>query len=278
MAKRVNQIKSKSGEEWKERKPKFLRPDLRWHWSKPGSRKSAPIKIYEVKASRLNSQAYKALIKQANERLRQIEKRGLQSVSREYQLVKMYAENYPKGKGSIYTYDREKGRIRFSSNLKAFVEDSNLFQRSLHGLSPAEREKEIRRAKAERRAYMINTLRNFLTAESSTVSGIKKIRQRAFESFKKKVEENDVLYPGLKDISREQYDAFWSTYREKFADVHDTYGYDKVMRAMRETNLMSLSPERIQEILSFDDTHQADDSADFVEMAVDMFPDLEFKF
>ena len=120
MAKRVNQIQSTSGEERQERKPKFLRPDLRWHWSNPTKRKSAPIKIYEVKASRLNSQAYKALIKQANERLRQIEKRGLQSVSREYQLVKMYAENYPKGKGSIYTYDREKGRIRFSSNLRAF--------------------------------------------------------------------------------------------------------------------------------------------------------------
>ena len=276
MAKVVNQIRQTK--ERKERKPKYLRPDLRWHWSSPTKRKSAPIKIYEVKASQLNNQAFKALVKQANERLRQIEKRGLQSVSREYQLVKMYAENYPKGKGSIYTYDKKKGRIRFSSNLKSFMEDSTLFQRSLHGLSPEAKTKELKLARSERRAYMINTLRNFLTAESSTVSGIKKIRQRAFETFKAKVESDDVLYPGLQDISREQYDAFWSTYREKFADVHDTYGYDKVMRMMQETNLMSLSPERIQEILSFDDTHQAETGADFVDMATDMFPDLEFNF
>ena len=125
---------------------------------------------------------------------------------------------------------------------------------------------------------MINTLRNFLTAESSTVSGIKAIRQRAFETFKEKVKNDDVLYPGLKDITKEQYDAFWSTYREKFADVHDTYGYDKVMRMMQETNLMSLSPERIQEVLSFDDTHMAETGADFVDMAVDMFPDVKFNF
>lgn len=278
MAKVVNQIPVKQGEEREEHKPKYLRPDLRWHWSSPVNRKSAPIKIYEVKASRLNKQAFKALVKQANERLRQIEKRGLQSVSREYQLVKMYAENYPKGKGSIYTYDKKKGRIRFSSNLKGFMEDSTLFQRSLLGLSPEAKTKEIKRARSERRAYMINTLRNFLTAESSTVSGIKAIRQRAYETFKDKVESNDVLYPGITDVTREQYDAIWSTYREKFADVHDTYGYDKVMRMLQETNLMSLSPERIQEILSFDDTHQAKDDADFVDMATDMFPDLELNF
>ena len=278
MAKKVNQIPEKQGEEREEHKPKYLRPDLRWHWSSPAKRKSAPIKIYEVKASRLNKQAFKALVKQANERLRQIEKRGLQSVSREYQLVKMYAENYPRGKGSIYTYDKKNGRIRFSSNLKGFMEDSTLFQRSLIGLSPEAKTKEIKRARSERRAYMINTLRNFLTAESSTVSGIKAIRQRAYETFKDKVESNNVLYPGITDVTREQYDAIWSTYREKFADVHDTYGYDKVMRMLQETNLMSLSPERIQEILSFDDTHQAKDDADFVDMATDMFPDLELNF
>ena len=277
MAKQVNTI-PETKKERVERKPKFLRPDLRWHWSAPDKRKSAPIKIYEVKASRLGKQAYKALIKQANERLRQIEKRGLQSVSREYQLVKMYAENYPKGKGSIYTYDKKKGRIRFSSDLNKFIEGSTLFQGSLFGLSPEEKKKAIQRGKAQRRAYMINTLRNFLTAESSTVSGIKAIRQRAFETFKEKVKNDDVLYPGLKDITKEQYDAFWSTYREKFADVHDTYGYDKVMRMMQETNLMSLSPERIQEVLSFDDTHMAETGADFVDMAVDMFPDVKFNF
>lgn len=273
--------KPKGNQEKKERKakkPKFIRPDLRFHWSDPSKRSSAPVKIYDVKASRLGKAAFKTLVKQANERLRQIEKRGLQSVSREYQLVKMYAENYPKGKGSIYNYDREKGRIRFSSDLDDFIEDSKLFQRSLRGLSPEEKAREIQRARSERRAYMINTLRNFLTAESSTVSGIKAIRQRAYETFKANVEENDVLYPGLQDISKDQYEAFWSTYREKFADKNDAHGYDKVMSLLSNTNLMSLSPERIVEVMSFDEGNAATDSADFVEMAVDMFPDVEFNF
>lgn len=218
------------------------------------------------------------MIKQANERLRQIEKRGLQSVSREYQLVKMYAENYPKGKGAIYNYDKKKGRIRFSSDIDAFIEGSTVFQKSLRGLTASEKQEAIKRGRSERRAYMINTLRNFLTSESSTISGIKAIRERAFETFRKNVQENDVLYPGLKDISKDQYDAFWTTYREKFADKNDAYGYDKAMSMLSNTNLMSLSPERIIEVMSFDEGSIAEDGSDFVEMAVDMFPDLEFNF
>ena len=92
------------------------------------------------------------------------------------------------------------------------------------------------------------------------------------------MEEVGRSWEGCTSVTKEQYDAFWSTYREKFADVHDTYGYDKVMRMMQETNLMSLSPERIQEVLSFDDTHMAETGADFVDMAVDMFPDVKFNF
>lgn len=256
-----------------ERKAKYLRPDLRWHWSDITNRK-----VYDVKASRVTKAAFKTMIKQANERLRQIEKRGLQSVSREYQLVKMYAENYPKGKGAIYNYDKNKGRIRFSSDLDSFIENSKLFQSSLFGLSPEEKEKVIKRGRSDRRAYMINTLRNFLTGESSTVSGIKAIRQRAFETFKKNVEENDIIYPGLKDITKEQYDVFWTTYREKFADKNDAYGYDKVMRMLQTTNLMTLSPERIQEVMSYDEGSESRDDADWVELAVDMFPDLELNF
>lgn len=265
--------RSNQGKSQTSKKPKYLRPDLRYHWSE-----SKQSKIYEVKASKLGKAAFKTLIKQANERLRQIEKRGLQSVSREYQLVKMYAENYPKGKGSIYNYDKKKGRIRFSSDIESFIEGSTVFQKSLRGLTASEKQEAIQRGRSERRAYMINTLRNFLTSESSTVSGIKAIRERAFETFKKNVESNDVLYPGIKDITKDQYDAFWSTYREKFADKNDTYGYDKAMRMLQTTNLMSLSPERIAEIMGYDDSTETRDDSDFVELAVDMFPDLEFNF
>lgn len=279
MAIRKNWKKSRSAPESsdsdrKSKKPKFTRPDLRFHYSElTGER------IYEVKASRLGKAAFKTLVKQANERLRQIEKRGLQGVSREYQLVKMYAENYPKGKGAIYNYDRKKGRIRFTSDLDAFMNESNVFQKSLRGLSRNEQKKSIQRAKADRRAYLINTLRDFLNAESSTVSGIKRIRHRAFKTFQQNVKDNDVLYPGIGEITEDQYNTFWSVYREKFADEKDTYGYDKVMRMMQTTNLMTLSPERIEEIMTYEDgSTESRDDADFVELAVDMFPDLEFNF
>lgn len=240
-------------------KTKWSRPDLRYHYGifKDTGLPNYEKKIYDIKASRLSKAAFKTLVKQANERLRQIEKRGLQSVSREYQWVKYYAEEYEKSKGAIYNVNPKTGAIRFSSDLNKFMNEGKM-----------------KGSASDRRAYMINTLRNFLTAESSTIGGIKKQRQKAFETFKENIKIDG--HPDMADLTREQYDNFWKIYRETLAESKMMYSYDKVVRLL-DSNIMVLPTEQIQEIMNFQTTTDQD-TEDFVELAEDMFPNLKFTF
>lgn len=243
-------------------KPKWVRPDLRYKIGQQG------YKIYEVKASKLGKAAFKTLIKQANERLRQIENRNLTSFSKEYQLVKYYSTEQPAGKGAIYNRDKQTGKIRFSSDLNKFIK-TQIENRSFE--SPEEKRKFI----AQQKAYFINTLRNFLTAESSTVSGIKAIRKRAFETFKKNWAKK---MPGGSKLTQDQYNNFWKMYRENLSDTKkDSYGYDAMITLMNNSNIMTLPPEQIQEVMQFAESSRNSDldGSDFVELTVDMFPNLK---
>lgn len=190
-------------------------------------------RIYKVTASRVDEEMYKLLVKAANERLRQIEKKGLTNESREYILVKRYASEYPEGKGAIYNVNEETGSIRFSRNLSEFMTRDKPFK-----------------TQAQRREYMINTLRNFLNAESSTVKGIRSIQQRGFETFKyesrigpkKKWKAKEQF----KDLTFEQYVRFWKTYRENVSDSkEDHYGYNSLKILIENSNIMQLSEDNI---------------------------------
>ena len=260
----------------KAKKPKWTRPDLRFKIGSQG------VKIYEKKASQIGKAALKTLVKQANERLRQIEKRGLQAESKEYQLVKYYAEEKAATKGAIYNVGKD-GRIRFSSDLQKFMNEGQVF-----------------RTAAERRAYFINTLRNFLTAETSTVSGIKAAKEKAFGTFKKNYgeefsearrklneqirEENKQLPPDQQreelpeQISKEDYFNFWKMYREVFSDTKaDKYGYNTVRSMMDNSTLMALPPETIRQVMEYAESlRNVEDKSGFVEMTEDMFPDLQY--
>ena len=185
-------------------------------------------KVYNVTPSQVDEELYKLLVKAANERLRQIEKKGLTRESREYILVKKYAEEYPEGKGAIYNVNKKTGAIRFSRDLTKFMTRDAPFK-----------------TQAERREYMINTLRNFLTAESSTIKGIRDIQKRGFESFKyTKVKGKKVAKEKYKDLTFEQYINFWKIYRENTADSkEDHYGYDSVKFLIENSNIMQMSEE-----------------------------------
>lgn len=191
-------------------------------------------KIYKVTASELDDEIFKLMIKAANERLRQIENKGLTQYSREYQLVKKYAEEYPDGKGAIYNVNQKTGAIRFSRDINKFITNEDVFN-----------------SQWERRAYMIDTLRNFLTAESSTIKGIRSIQQRAFENFKyETVSKDGRLVRQAKEkykyLTLEQYNRFWKIYRENVADSKDDhYGYDSLKILIDRSNVMEMSEEKL---------------------------------
>lgn len=195
-------------------------------------------RIYKVTASRVDDEMYKLLVKSANERLRQIEKKGLTNESREYILVKRYASEFPEGKGAIYNVNEKTGAIRFSRNLPDFMTREKPFK-----------------TQAQRREYMINTLRNFLNAESSTIKGIRDIQKRGFETFKYQSRigprKKWVAKEKFKDLTFEQYVRFWKTYRENVADSkEDHYGYNSLKVLIENsTNMMMLSEENLMGVI-----------------------------
>ena len=75
--------------------------------------------------------------------------------------MKHYADGDPNGKGKIYNVSNDKDRYRFTSSSK--------------GMS------------TEDRSYLIYTLRNFLRAETSTVTGTKSVAQRALKTYKENI-------------------------------------------------------------------------------------------
>lgn len=178
--------------------------------------------IYKIPASKVRDEEFKKMVRKANDRLRALEKAGLFEESREYRLVSHYAYSDPSGKGSIYNVNPEKDTIRFSSKLPE------------KGLQ-YERERE----------YMINTLRNFLNAETSTVSGTKAVINRAYESFMAE-------HGKRSDMSQDEYMKMWRIYHDMgLRDKLDNQGYNAFMTLMTQTDLYSLNEDEIKTALEY---------------------------
>ena len=178
--------------------------------------------IYQIPASKVRDEEFKKMVRRANDRLRALEKAGLFEESREYRLVSHYAYSDPSGKGSIYNVNPEKDTIRFSSKLPE------------KGLQ-YERERE----------YMINTLRNFLNAETSTVSGTKAVINRAYESFMAE-------HGKRSDMTQDEYMKMWRIYHDMgLRDKLDNQGYNAFMTLMTQTDLYSLNEDEIKTALEY---------------------------
>lgn len=180
---------------------------------------------YGIKPSEVRDAELKYLAKKANDRLYKMEKAGVTDKSREYRMVEHYAIGDPSGKGSIYNVDVNKGRIRFTSTSK--------------GMS------------GEERAYLINTIRNFLKAETSTVSGTKRAFKRAYTTFMKN--------NGSKiNMTQEQYENVWSTYRDMVEkDKLSNEGYNAFMELVTKTDLYTMKQWQIREAISYIDKSDA---------------------
>lgn len=175
---------------------------------------------YDVTASKVTDAEIKKLAKLANDRLYKLEKSGQDEYSKEYQLVKHYADGDPNGKGSIYNTSSDADRIRFKS--------------SARGMS------------TEERSYLVYTLRNFLRAETSTITGTKNVAKRALATYK----ENNPQAP--EDMTYSQYQKLWKTYREVVVPDKESHeAYNAFITMMETTDLYQLSQDQIAEAMKY---------------------------
>ena len=208
--------------------------------------------IYNIPASKVREKEFKRMVRKANDRLRRLEKAGLYEESREYRLVSHYAYSDPGGKGSIYNVNPEKDTIRFTTKLPG------------KGL---QYEKE--------RAYLINTIRNFLNAETSTVSGSKRVMKAAYDSFMKN---NNVSA----DMTQEQYTKLWKVYHDMaLRDKLDNQGYNAFMEIMKNTDLYKMDEEQIQTALKYIEKSEKVTTSGIVSDVIDnmqMMEDIDLAF
>ena len=177
--------------------------------------------VYSIPASKVRDKEFKKMVRKANNRLRALEKAGLYEESREYRLVSHYAYSDPGGKGSIYNVNPEKDTIRFSTKLPTG-----------QGFN-------------KERAYIINTLRNFLNAQTSTVTGTRKAINKAYNSFMKN---NNVKA----DMSQEDYTQLWKVYHDMgLRDKLDNQGYNAFMTLITQTDLYKMNKSDIEAAMSY---------------------------
>ena len=161
------------------------------------------------------------MVRKANDRLRRLERAGLYEESREYRLVSHYAYSDPGGKGSVYNVNPEKDTIRFKSTLPTG------------------------QGYTREREYMINTLRNFLKASTSTVSGTRKAINKAFKSF---IDNQDIKG----EMTQDQYMQLWRTYHDMgLRDKLDNQGYNAFMTLVKSTDIYNMTPDEMKVALDY---------------------------
>ena len=196
--------------------------------------------VYNIPASKVREKEFQRMVRKANDRLRRLEKAGLSEESREYRLVSHYAYSDPGGKGSIYNVNPEKDTIRFTTKLPG------------KGL---QYEKE--------RAYLINTIRNFLNAATSTVSGTKKVIKKAYESF---MENNSIKG----DMTQEEYSKLWKVYHDMgLRDKLDNQGYNAFMTLVSQTDLYKMDQSEIETALRYIENSEKSTTTGIVSDVID---------
>ena len=177
--------------------------------------------IYSIPASKVREKELQRMVRKANDRLRRLERAGLYEESREYRLVSHYAYSDPGGKGNIYNVNPEKDTIRFKSTLPTG------------------------QGYTREREYMINTLRNFLKASTSTVSGTRKAINKAFQTFK---DTQDIKG----EMTQDQYMQLWRTYHDMgLRDKLDNQGYNAFMTLVKSTDIYNMTPDEMKVALDY---------------------------
>lgn len=175
---------------------------------------------YDKKASQVTSEEIKKMAKLANDRLYKLEKSGKSEFSREYQLVEHYAVGDPNGKGSIYNVSDDYSRIRFKSTDKGMT--------------------------GKERSEYVNTLRNFLRAETSTMKGTEAAINKAYNTYMKRHGAN------VREMSQEQYARLWKTYREwNLPDKLSHEGYNAFLELAENSNIYQLTDNQLDAAMAY---------------------------
>lgn len=200
-----------------------------------------PYYIYDIAASKVTDEEIKRMAKLANDRLYKLEKSGQSEYSREYQIVEHYAVGEPNGKGSIYNVSDDLERIRFTSSAKGMNSDE--------------------------RRYYVNTLRNFIRAETSTVTGTKAAINKAYKTFMS----GPTAYK-IPDMKEADYKRLWKTYRDSVLPDKMTHeGYNAFIELIANTNLYQLDDDQMMEAVKYVMTSEAKTVAGRVGGAIDEF-------
>ena len=203
---------------------------------------------YDIKPSQVTDEEVKKMAKLANDRLYKLEKSGMSEYSREYKFVEHYATGDPNGKGKIYNVSEDFSRIRFTSSTRGMTQ--------------------------QERSYYINTLRNFIRAETSTVSGTKKAIKTAFETFKSKHGKN------IPNLTQEEYANYWKTYREMVQqDKYDHKGYNAAYLELIESgNLYGISQDQLEEAIKYIEESKQTSVVGVIDEVVNQLPWLAEKY
>lgn len=200
-----------------------------------------PYFKYDIKAHEVSDEDIKRMAKLANDRLYKLEKSGMSEYSREYQIVEHYAVGEPNGKGSIYNVSDDLERIRFTSSTKGMNSDE--------------------------RRYYVDTLRNFLRAETSTITGTRNALNQAYNTFMK-----NSITKNIPDLTVDQYKRLWKTYRESvMPDRMAHEGYNAFIEMVRTTNLYQLDDEQMFQAMNYINEADAVTVAGIVGGAIDEF-------
>ena len=194
----------------KKRKKKTNTPSARRQKQLLATKKGANGNLYKVTASNVKASEVKWMATTINRRLRAIEKAGLEEASNEYNIIKKYATGEPRGKGKIYNVNWETGAIRITSSTRGMT--------------------------GEEKAYLITTMRNILSAKTSTVRGTKQAKMKAWKTFLKTADLDQ------NQLSFDKYNDMWKLFRLNVdPDRKDHVASQAVVRILRDTNFYEMT-------------------------------------
>lgn len=167
-------------------------------------------KVFTKKPSTFSDAEIQRAVKLINDRIYNLEKRGMQMESRFYRNIMKYAE-----KDTNLFNVSDDGRIRVTSNLARISGDST-----------------------DQKYTNIKHIQGYLSSQTSTISGTNKAIQKAYETFIK----NPAVEKMAKKIpTLQEYKNLWKTYQDSVAqDKKDLLGSDVVIQALRKLNFYDL--------------------------------------
>ena len=173
---------------------------------------------YLRKPSQISDVDLKRMAGTANRRLYELEKAGLQQESAMYRTVEKYAIDK---NSSMYNVKYDKGTIRLRTD--------------------------VQNMSAKERAEYVQIMRNMFESKTGTVSGTRRSQKKAFESFKKNLDDDSTV---AKNLTEDDYKKVWKAYRKNVKPgKNDHMGSETIVHLLEDTKFAKLSPRDIDQAM-----------------------------